>query len=146
MKTITTFHESPFGPCAIGVNDEGICELSFLDESTEEKLLPTHPLFEGTDVPFSLKGTPFQIKVWKALLEIPRGQTRSYADIARAVGSPRAVRAVGTACGKNKIAFLVPCHRVVASNGKLGGYRWGLERKQMMLTWEAAIDTATIKA
>lgn len=136
MKTHTSFHQSPFGPCAIGVNDEGIYELCFLDE-VAEKLLPTHPLFEGADIPFSLKGTPFQIKVWEALLQIPRGETRTYADIARAVGSPKAVRAVGSACGKNKIAFLIPCHRVVASDGKLGGYRWGLERKKAMLAWEA---------
>lgn len=136
MKISTTFHESPFGPCAIGVSNEGICELSFLDE-TEEKLLPPHPLFDDATIGLKMTGTPFQMKVWKALLKIPRGQTRTYTEIAEAVGSPKAVRAVGSACGKNKIAFLVPCHRVVASNGKLGGYRWGLERKKAMLAWEA---------
>jgi AraC family transcriptional regulator of adaptative response/methylated-DNA-[protein]-cysteine methyltransferase len=83
-----------------------------------------------------MKGTDFQKKVWDALREIPWGTTLTYADIAEAVGKPKAVRAVGTACGKNSIAFLIPCHRVVTSDGKLGGYRWGIERKKKMLEWE----------
>ena len=139
-----TTYDSPFGACRIGTNDEGICELSFVDEPTQS--LAKSELFDEAALPpLSFTGTPFQMKVWKALLQIPKGQTRSYAEIARAVGSPKAVRAVGSACGKNKIAFLIPCHRVLASSGKLGGYRWGLERKKTMLAWEAAIDTATIK-
>ena len=144
LPTLYTTHHSPFGHCKVGSNDEGICELSFVDEPSGS--LPTSHLFEEASLPpLSMQGTPFQMKVWKALLQIPRGQTRTYADIARAVGSPKAVRAVGTACGKNKIAFLIPCHRVLASNGKLGGYRWGLDRKKAMLAWEGALDTATIK-
>ncbi|MEK9159344.1 MAG: methylated-DNA--[protein]-cysteine S-methyltransferase [Patescibacteria group bacterium] len=136
MKITRSIYQSPFGPCLIGMNKEGICELSFVDEVGAA--LPEHSLFRGETPTLSIQGTPFQMKVWEALLKIPKGQTRSYADIARSVGSPKAVRAVGTACGKNKIAFLIPCHRVLASSGKLGGYRWGLDRKKAMLDWEAA--------
>lgn len=87
-----------------------------------------------------IKGTNFQIKVWEALLAIPQGKTKSYADIARAIHEPKAVRAVGTACGKNLIPFIIPCHRVLASNGGLGGYSaGGIKRKAAILTAEAVI-------
>lgn len=89
-------------------------------------------------IPLMLRGTSFQMKVWKALLAIPEGKTATYADIARAAGSPKAFRAAGAACGKNAIAFLIPCHRVLASSGAVGGYRWGIRRKQAMLAREAA--------
>ncbi|HET6284391.1 MAG TPA: bifunctional DNA-binding transcriptional regulator/O6-methylguanine-DNA methyltransferase Ada [Polyangia bacterium] len=88
------------------------------------------------DLPLDLIGTAFQQKVWRALRDIPRGATSSYADIARAIGAPRAVRAVGTACGKNPVAVAVPCHRVVRQDGALGGYRWGLPRKEALLARE----------
>lgn len=90
----------------------------------------------ASDLPLDLVGTAFQRRVWRALQEIPAGETRSYAQIAQRVGSPEAVRAVGSACGKNPVAVVVPCHRVVASSGKLGGYRWGLERKKVLLARE----------
>jgi AraC family transcriptional regulator of adaptative response/methylated-DNA-[protein]-cysteine methyltransferase len=86
--------------------------------------------------PIILIGTPFQQVVWKAVQEIPYGQTRSYADIARAIGKPKAVRAVGTAIGANPIWVIVPCHRVIQSNGGLGGYAGGLERKRWLLEHE----------
>jgi len=88
------------------------------------------------DLPLDLMGTAFQQKVWRALRDIPRGATASYADVARAIGAPGAVRAVGTACGKNPVAVAVPCHRVVRQDGALGGYRWGLARKQALLAKE----------
>lgn len=88
------------------------------------------------DVPLDLIGTAFQQRVWSALRKIPRGETRSYRQIAEAIGAPGAVRAVGTACGKNPVAVAVPCHRVVREGGALGGYRWGLERKQKLLASE----------
>ncbi|MFN2430864.1 MAG: methylated-DNA--[protein]-cysteine S-methyltransferase, partial [Cryomorphaceae bacterium] len=85
-----------------------------------------------------LKGTPFQLKVWEALLQIPIGRLSSYATVAHNIGSPNASRAVGTAIGKNPIAYLIPCHRVIQSGGLLGGYRWGTTRKTAMIGWEAA--------
>ena len=88
------------------------------------------------DLPLAYPGTPFQEKVWAALLKIPYGRTRSYQDIARQVGHPRAVRAVGTANGMNRLAIVVPCHRVVNSNGELGGYGGGLWRKRLLLDLE----------
>ena len=92
-------------------------------------------------VPLDPIGTEFQMRVWNALRRIPRGETRSYADIARAIGSPDAVRAVGAACGANPIALFIPCHRVVRSNGALGGYRWGLDLKRALLKRENALNT-----
>lgn len=84
------------------------------------------------------KGTSFQLQVWEALLRIPAGCVASYNDLARWVGSPNASRAVGGAVGANPISYLIPCHRVLQSNGTLGGYRWGLDRKRAMLAWESA--------
>jgi AraC family transcriptional regulator of adaptative response/methylated-DNA-[protein]-cysteine methyltransferase len=89
-------------------------------------------------VPVDLIGTAFQKKVWDALMKIPRGQTRSYADIARQIGHPRATRAVANACGHNRLAVVVPCHRVVRGDGSLGGYRWGVPLKQQVLERERA--------
>ena len=88
------------------------------------------------DLRLDLRGTPFQRSVWNALLEIPYGATRSYADVARAVGNPNAVRAVGTANGTNPIPLVVPCHRVIATGGKLGGYGGGLDLKRRLLAME----------
>jgi AraC family transcriptional regulator of adaptative response/methylated-DNA-[protein]-cysteine methyltransferase len=87
-------------------------------------------------VPLALRGTPFQEKVWRALLEIPYGETRSYLDVARAVRAPAATRAVGTANGSNRVAIVVPCHRVVNADGRLGGYGGGLHRKRFLLDLE----------
>lgn len=89
-------------------------------------------------VPLDLRGTVFQRRVWEALCRIPRGETRSYAEIAREIGAPRAVRAVGSACGANPVALAVPCHRVLRTDGSLGGYAWGLDRKQKLLALESA--------
>ncbi len=89
-------------------------------------------------MPFHVRATAFQQRVWSALMAIPRGETRTYAQIAEAVGTPKAVRAVGTACGANPLAVVVPCHRVVGNDGKLTGYRWGIERKRQLLEMERA--------
>lgn len=91
-----------------------------------------------SELPLDLCGTPFQRRVWDALRIIPAGQTVSYAELARMIGSPGATRAVATACAANRLAMLVPCHRVVRSNGALAGYRWGVERKRALLEREAA--------
>jgi AraC family transcriptional regulator of adaptative response/methylated-DNA-[protein]-cysteine methyltransferase len=83
-----------------------------------------------------LRGTAFQLKVWQALRQIPHGETRSYSQLARELGDPKATRAVARACATNRVAIVVPCHRVVGANGSLTGYRWGVERKRMLLEAE----------
>jgi AraC family transcriptional regulator of adaptative response/methylated-DNA-[protein]-cysteine methyltransferase len=86
--------------------------------------------------PIDIRATAFQWRVWQALQHIPRGETRSYTDIAAAIGEPRSVRAVANACGRNRLAIVVPCHRVIREDGSLGGYRWGIERKRSLLDRE----------
>jgi AraC family transcriptional regulator, regulatory protein of adaptative response / methylated-DNA-[protein]-cysteine methyltransferase len=90
----------------------------------------------AVDIPLDVRATAFQARVWQALREIPRGETRSYAEVARAVGQPSAVRAVARACATNPIAIAIPCHRVIGSDGSLTGYRWGTERKKKLLAME----------
>jgi len=92
----------------------------------------------GGEARLHLIGAPFQIKVWEALLSVPPGQVTTYSEIARAIGHPRAVRAVGTAVGRNPIGYLIPCHRALRKTGALGGYHWGLPVKRALLGWEAA--------
>ncbi|MEM1204230.1 MAG: bifunctional DNA-binding transcriptional regulator/O6-methylguanine-DNA methyltransferase Ada [Acidobacteriota bacterium] len=89
------------------------------------------------DLPLDVRASAFRLEVWRYLRTIPRGETRTYAEVARAIGRPRAVRAVGSACGANPVAIAVPCHRVLRSDGGLGGYRWGLDRKRVLLGLEA---------
>ena len=93
---------------------------------------------QNLDLPLDIQGTAFQARVWRALQKIPLGKTASYTEIAAALGQPKAVRAVAQACAANKLALLVPCHRVIRSDGDLGGYRWGLERKRALLARERA--------
>ena len=149
--------DSPLGPLLIAATDKGICRLTFgEDEGALRRKFP-HAKIRRDDgtiapwveaalaqierpsdhrLPIDVRGTSFQEKVWAELRKIPLGQTRSYADIAAAVGSPGAVRAVGTANGSNPVSVLVPCHRVIRSNGSLGGYGGGLSRKVKLLETE----------
>lgn len=155
---------SPLGPLVAGATEEGVCLLEFTDRRmletqfmTVRRLfrLPVVPgsnrhldvvhdelgrYFEGSlrcfSAPLVFPGTPFQRRVWEQLLLVPYGETRSYEQMAAAVGSPRAVRAVGHANGLNRIAILIPCHRVVNKNGRLGGYGGGLWRKKYLLDLE----------
>ena len=163
IEIVYGIHPSPFGQCLIGLTKRAMCHLSFLDTDNERKarqsIQETWPsaaltrnnartrpylkqLFgvrkKKQPIPLLLKGTNFQMKVWRALLAIPEGNTVSYANIARRIGSPKATRAVGTACGRNPIGFIIPCHRVLTTQGKPGGYQWGRQRKKAMLAWEAA--------
>ncbi len=90
----------------------------------------------GLDLPLDIRGTAFQERVWQALREVPVGTTVSYSDIAEKIGQPSAVRAVAQACGQNRLAVAIPCHRVVRRDGSLSGYRWGVERKQQLIAQE----------
>jgi AraC family transcriptional regulator of adaptative response/methylated-DNA-[protein]-cysteine methyltransferase len=157
--------DTPLGPMIAGATDQGLCLLEFTDRRMLERqldalrrrfkagLVPAeHPhlttvraelaeYFRGTrhtfSVPLDTHGTPFEMRVWRALTDIPYGETRSYAAVARAIGSPDAVRAVGRANGMNAVAIVVPCHRVVNKSGALGGYGGGLWRKRRLLHLEA---------
>jgi AraC family transcriptional regulator of adaptative response/methylated-DNA-[protein]-cysteine methyltransferase len=102
--------------------------------SAVQAAMGEHPA--ARDLPLDLRGTAFQARVWEALRAIPPGETRSYAQVAQAIGAPSAVRAVAGACAANPVALVVPCHRVVGSDGKLTGYRWGVERKRVLLALE----------
>jgi AraC family transcriptional regulator of adaptative response/methylated-DNA-[protein]-cysteine methyltransferase len=97
------------------------------------------------DMPLDIQGTAFQQRVWNALRQIPLGQTRSYTEIARSIGQPKAVRAVANACASNPVALVVPCHRVVQANGKLAGYRWGVERKAALLRKESQKENSSAR-
>jgi len=134
--------------CAVvfGANKkEALSELSAMFPNTRyiEKELPLHnnvlTIINGEyrmndePVPLLLCGTVFQLKVWEALLSVPKNKTTTYAEIAKKIKAPKSVRAVGSAVGKNKIGFLVPCHKVVRSNGEIGGYRWGIAVKEKLL-------------
>lgn len=109
-------------------------------ESFERKLKQLGEYFEGVrekfDLPFDVQGTPFQMQVWNQLSKIPYGETCSYRDIARKIKNAKAVRAVGTANGRNPLSIIVPCHRVIASNGSLGGYAGGVKLKTKLLSFE----------
>lgn len=154
MSTPTLFgyHESPIGLVEIGCNDSAVVLLNFAQSrryETASNPLLTHALEQVSDyfaglrrtfeLPLSLPGTPFQQKVWRHLLKIPFGETRSYKEIARAIDRPLAVRAVGAANGRNPISIIVPCHRVIGSDGQLAGYGGGLWRKKHLLEHEASI-------
>lgn len=166
MRTI----DSPVGPLVTAAIDEGICLLEFADEARIARqatrlgrwfsgpIVPgEHPhletlaseldaYFNGTlvafTVPTAMRGTPFELQTWQALTTIPYGETRSYLDVARLLGNPGAVRAVGSANGRNRIAIVVPCHRVVNADGKLGGYGGGLWRKRRLLELENPLREA----
>ena len=146
------------GPMLVAATDKGVCRLSFDEDEAElRRRFPRAELVEGgaefgkllaevvatveapgdfSHIPLDVKGTAFQEACWKALREIPPGETRSYADIAAAAGNPRAVRAAGSANARNNVAVLIPCHRVIRSDGDLGGYAYGLDIKRELLKRE----------
>jgi AraC family transcriptional regulator of adaptative response/methylated-DNA-[protein]-cysteine methyltransferase len=99
-------------------------------------------ILDSPRVDLDMRGTAFQLQVWRKLLEIPRGETRTYTELAAEIGRPSSVRAVAHACASNRIGVLVPCHRVVRTDGSLAGYRWGLERKRALLAAEGAAVTS----
>ncbi len=146
------YFESPIGLVEIGCDGEAIVSLYFVER--ELPFAASHPLAEEAvrqvaayfagerqtfDLPLKLEGTDFQRQVWSHLLTIPYGQTTTYREIAHALGKPKAIRAVGAANGQNPISIIVPCHRVIGSNGKLIGYGGGLWRKEWLLRHEGAL-------
>lgn len=154
-------HDSPFGRSLIATTTRGICNLHFLeaDQTAEILLRQDWPNAEfhfdpavteaiasqifqpaGLQPPLTLcvKGTNFQIQVWRALLNLRFGSLTTYQTLAGMLNRPTAARAIGNAVGDNPIAYLIPCHRVIRASGELGGYRWGLDRKRIMLGWEAS--------
>lgn len=163
MKIEWGYAESPFGMCSIGWNARGICHLAFresegsttapaelrenwshaeLRQNDRKARLLAKTIFNReskSNAPLKafVRATPFQLKVWRALLRIPEGCVASYGGIADAIGDPKSARAVGTACGSNCIAYLIPCHRVIRETGIVRGYRWGDTRKRALLAWEA---------
>ncbi|MBW3621735.1 MAG: methylated-DNA--[protein]-cysteine S-methyltransferase [Actinobacteria bacterium] len=159
-------HATPLGPVAVGTTERGVCLLRFLDaddgadhdaaveavrrewpaaavvvdgDATAPAAAAAFGAGGGGPVRLALAGTNLQLKVWEALLAIPDGRVTTYGDLARAVGRPSAVRAVASAVGANPVAVLIPCHRVLRSTGALAGYRWGIDRKRVLLAREAAL-------
>ncbi len=155
-----SFTETPFGQIIIASTSKGICYLAFVDDKNQalQMLQKTFPaahyemskslmhqnaafiLKKGagffSPLVLHIKGTPFQLKVWNALLGIPFGQLTNYRSIAEQIGHPKASRAAGSAVGENPIAILIPCHRVILSTGLLGEYHWGSVRKAALIEWE----------
>jgi len=157
------FADSPFGSLLIASTHKGICYLAFADADQAGALdllreqFPNAQYHAATDgwqeealaifsqdwsrpreIKLHLKGTPFQIKVWETLLKVPMGGLTTYSEVAGNIHNPTAVRAVGSAVGANPVAFLIPCHRVIRSDGQSGQYHWGATRKQAIIGWEAA--------
>ena len=151
--------DSPFGEMIVAATDRGICGIGFTAEFgrdwaiedmrkrwpearfvQDEAALAARvdAILGGDAAQLHLIGAPFQIKVWEALLNVPTGHVTTYSEIAKAIGNPRAVRAVGTAVGRNPVSWLIPCHRALRKSGALGGYHWGLPVKRALLAWEGA--------
>ena len=159
------FAETPFGQSIIAENPRGICYLAFVDQNTttstyELQQCWSHSKIQQSDriaanwvdrifrhqsahqkskIDVYAMGTRFQVRVWNALLNIPPKSLTTYGRLASAIGQPNAARAVGSAVGKNPISYLIPCHRVVRETGAIGGYRWGLLRKRILIAWESAL-------
>jgi AraC family transcriptional regulator, regulatory protein of adaptative response / methylated-DNA-[protein]-cysteine methyltransferase len=167
MVIVYAIAPCPLGYLLVATTDKGICAVKLGDEADKlehtlnQEFHQAHIMRDDhihkdwikaildfiagseshLDLPLDVRGTAFQKEVWQALEKIPYSETRTYTDIARNIAKPQAVRAVGNACGANPIALIVPCHRVLRNDGSLGGYRWGIERKQKLLTQESGRRT-----
>jgi AraC family transcriptional regulator, regulatory protein of adaptative response / methylated-DNA-[protein]-cysteine methyltransferase len=164
LKIFYSSAQTMFGDILIAATEKGICHISFIDQPASgadllKKAFPGSIVIKQQHgfhkealkffkekagdsdwdrLKLHVKGTPFQLSVWKALLTIPKGELTTYGDLAREIGRPKASRAVGSAVGKNPVAFIIPCHRVIASTGVIGNYRWGSVRKAAMVGRELA--------
>ena len=153
------WHDSPFGECVIAATSRGVCGLAFngvgdrdetladlatsfgkadLVEAPERTGSYADAAFGHGDLHLVLRGTPFQLKVWEALMRIPLGAVMTYADLAARIGAPGSARAVASAVGRNPVSWLIPCHRVIRNGGMISGYRWEPDTKRVILAWEAA--------
>ena len=159
------FAPSPFGDCLAARGPRGLCHLSFVDSDRQAAWVELKKLWPNADwqrddtaaqamlngvfarpgqlesrrpLTVFVKGTDFQLRVWRALLRVPSGRVATYGQLAAAIGAPSAARAVGSAVGSNELAWLIPCHRIIRQTGATGEYRWGAERKRAMLGWEAS--------
>ena len=157
-----TVADTSLGPLLIAATDKGLCRVAFDEDSLSlATRFPRAEIVPGgaalaalaarvvaeveqpgrhTDLPLDVRGTAFQEAVWQALREVPQGETVSYAQLAVAAGSPGAVRAAGTACGSNNVAVIIPCHRAQRSDGSLGGYAYGVDRKQVLRRREGVAE------
>jgi AraC family transcriptional regulator, regulatory protein of adaptative response / methylated-DNA-[protein]-cysteine methyltransferase len=168
------FSESPFGTCLVAESPRGICHLSFVDAGgkniawknlradwpnaqlrrkdaaagriVRRIFMPPASPNPRTPLRAFVTGSAFQVRVWRALLQVPAGRLTTYGRLAEIVGSPAAARAAGTAVGQNPLAYLIPCHRVIRETGVLGNYRWGRVRKRAMVAWEGAIASRCNRA
>ena len=166
MNIYHTVVESPLGRLLVAATDKGVCsvKLGSSDLALEDHLMAEFPSANhqpdggnlaiwaaeilsyldgeknGLDLPLDIRATAFQQQVWQMLRTIPYGETRTYQQVAQTLGKESASRAVGTACGANPVALVIPCHRVLRKDGGLGGYAWGLERKKSLLEMEQAVD------
>jgi len=165
LTIVYGFHPSPFGECLLAKTERGICGLSFVQNGDRQKSAEilknswsraqltedpgqtvhlVNSIFDfaqqdsSTPLHLLLSGTNFQIKVWEALLRVPAGIVISYEDVAEFIGMPKGARAVSRAVSQNKVAYLIPCHRVIRKMGVFGGYHWGTARKKAILGWEMA--------
>lgn len=160
LKIHYGWFDTPFGEALAMGTDRGLCGLAFAEDcgrdhafadlagrwprasfkEAPDRIAPwvDAALAQKGEAKLHMIGAPFQIKVWEALLTVPSGHVTTYSDIAHAIGNPRAVRAVGTAVGRNPVSWLIPCHRALRKSGGLGGYHWGLPVKRALLAWEAA--------
>lgn len=164
LEIIYGYHPTPFGKCFIAITSRGICDLHFIDEARNgnEFLLFSRKWYFATlthrpdltqnyiqkifmpesdkldRLELLVQGTPFQVKVWEALVKIPFGTVRSYQQVAQQLGHPNSVRSVASAAGKNPILYLIPCHRIITSQGTIGNFQNGKIRKRSMIAWEMA--------
>ncbi|HEX5790879.1 MAG TPA: methylated-DNA--[protein]-cysteine S-methyltransferase [Luteolibacter sp.] len=145
-EPLVTLESTPFGTWRIEEVGGAIVSSAFIEKVAKTHAKPglAKRIFQSTErssttLTLAPRGTPFQLEVWRALLRVPRGQTISYAQLAARIGRPSAVRAVASAVARNPIAVLIPCHRVVRSDGTPGEYRWGAPRKQALLEWEKEV-------
>ena len=165
MNIKYTIVDSPLGQLMVAATEKGICAVSFGDDARELRNELQNEFFAATienddavlkdavntilkgmrgertisSLPLDIRGSAFQMRVWSELRKIPYGETRSYGEIAEELGNPKAVRAVARACATNPVALVNPCHRVIAADGKLSGYKWGIERKKVLLETEKAV-------
>ena len=164
LRIVYGFAASPFGECLVGETARGVCHLSFVDGDPERSIARLRAQWPGASLicddstareivsnvfvrpevdraPLRayVRGTAFQVRVWRALLEVEQGSLVTYTQLASTVCGPKAARAAGAALGRNPLAYLIPCHRVIRQTGVVGGYRWGETRKRAMIAWESCL-------